>query len=48
MTATTLLVSATMVGLFTAFAAGLAWAQQRARQLCATPVEVERPRRRPF
>ena len=46
MTATTLIVSAGLVGLFTAFAAGLAWAQQHARHLSAAP--VARPRRRPF
>jgi hypothetical protein len=47
-TFTTLIVSVALIGLFTAFAAGLVWAQQRARQLCAAPVDGARPRRRPF
>jgi hypothetical protein len=47
-TTTTMIVLASMVGLFAAFAAGLAWAQQHARQLSAAPAEVPRPKRRPF
>lgn len=49
MTPTTLAVLAAMVSLFAVFAAGLAWAQQHARQLSATPTDGRRPRRgRPF
>jgi hypothetical protein len=47
-TATTMIVLAAVVSLFAAFAAGLAWAQQHARQLTAAPAEAPRPRRRPF
>jgi len=47
-TPTTMIFLASMVSLFAAFAAGLAWAQQHARQLSAASVEVPRPKRRPF
>jgi hypothetical protein len=47
-TPTTMIFLASMVSLFAAFAAGLAWAQQHARQLSAASVEVPRSNRRPF
>jgi hypothetical protein len=47
-TTTTLILLLTMVSLFTAFAAGLAWAQQHARQLSTRPVDARRPKRRPL
>jgi hypothetical protein len=48
-TLTAIAVLATMVSLFAAFAAGLAWAQQHARQLSTAPTDDQRPkRRRPF
>jgi hypothetical protein len=48
MTATTVIMLATVVSLFAAFAAGLAWAQPHARQLSAAPAEARRSKRRPF
>jgi hypothetical protein len=48
MTATTVIILAAMVGLFAAFAAGLAWAQQLTRHLSAAPADAPRPKRRPF
>jgi len=47
-TATTMIILATMVCLFAAFAVGLAWAQHYARQLTAAPADVPRRKRRPF
>jgi hypothetical protein len=47
-TETTMITLATVVSLFAAFAAGLAWAQQHARQLTAAPAEAPRRKRRPF
>jgi cell division protein FtsL len=43
-----MIILATMVSLFAAFALGLAWAQHHARLLTAAPVDAPRPRRRPF
>jgi hypothetical protein len=48
MTATTVIMLATVVSLFAVFAAGLAWAQPHARQLSAAPAETRRPKQRPF
>ena len=47
-TATTVIILTIVVGLFAAFAAGLAWAQQLGGQLSASPVDAPRRRRRPF
>jgi hypothetical protein len=47
-TATTVIMLATVVSLFAVFAAGLAWAQPHARQLSAAPAEARRPKQRPF
>ena len=48
MTATTVIVLTVLVILFAAFAGGLAWAQQHARQLSTAAANIPRPRRRPF
>jgi len=47
-TVATVIILAAMVSLFAAFAAGLGWAQEYARQLSAAPAYARRPKRRPF
>src|SRR5437870_3398237 len=44
----TVIILTVVITLFAAFAGALAWAQQHARQLSTAPVDVPRPRRRPF
>jgi len=47
-TVATVIILAAVVSLFAAFAAGLGWAQEYARQLSAAPAYARRPKRRPF
>jgi len=48
MNTATVVILATMVSLFAAFAAGIARTQQQARQPSIKPAAPSHPRRRPF